>query len=139
MKRVLIFGVFDFLHPGHIAFIKEAKSYGDELIAVIARDMSVVELKGRKPHDTEIERMRAVQGVSEVDKVVLGDSVQGTYSAIEKFYPQILCFGYDQENLFNDVESRIKKGICKKMTLIRCSAHKPKEYKSSLARSEIEK
>ena len=38
--RVMTTGVFDLLHPGHIAMLEEAAKLGDELVVVLARDES---------------------------------------------------------------------------------------------------
>jgi len=37
-KIVLVHGVFDLIHPGHIEYFKEAKSYGDILVASVTSD-----------------------------------------------------------------------------------------------------
>ena len=34
MVRVMASGVFDLIHPGHIDYLKQAKSYGDHLTVV---------------------------------------------------------------------------------------------------------
>ena len=52
-KKVMAFGVFDRLHPGHIAFLKQAAGMGGELIVVLARDASVLKLKNKIPHHSE--------------------------------------------------------------------------------------
>lgn len=38
MKKVLTYGTFDLLHPGHIYLLKEAKKLGDELIVGVSTD-----------------------------------------------------------------------------------------------------
>ena len=51
-RRVLAASVFDILHYGHLRFLEEAKKAGGEdaeLIVVVARDSTVLKLKGRKP------------------------------------------------------------------------------------------
>ena len=48
MKKVMVFGTFDIIHPGHIHLLKEAKEYGDFLIAVIGRDATVCKGAGSK-------------------------------------------------------------------------------------------
>ena len=60
MKRVVVFGVFDKLHPGHNHFLHQAKLFGDELVVCLARDTIVAELKGRPPKHPEIERREMV-------------------------------------------------------------------------------
>ena len=45
MKKVLVGGVFNIIHPGHMHFLKKAKEFGDFLIVVIARDETVKDKK----------------------------------------------------------------------------------------------
>jgi glycerol-3-phosphate cytidylyltransferase-like family protein len=42
---VMTFGTFDYFHPGHKAYLKEAKQYGDYLITIVARDETVKHIK----------------------------------------------------------------------------------------------
>ncbi|MCZ7583661.1 MAG: adenylyltransferase/cytidyltransferase family protein [Deltaproteobacteria bacterium] len=48
-------GCFDLLHSGHIAFLREAASYGDLYVA-LGSDATVFDLKGRLPINNEQER-----------------------------------------------------------------------------------
>jgi cytidyltransferase-like protein len=64
-KKVFVSGCFDMLHSGHIAFFREAASYGDLYVALGA-DQTVYDLKGRLPVNTEDERLFMVQAVSYV-------------------------------------------------------------------------
>ena len=41
MVRVMAVGVFDLLHAGHLHYVEQAKSLGDELIVVVAHDDTV--------------------------------------------------------------------------------------------------
>ncbi len=59
-KKVLVSGCFDLLHSGHIAFFKEAASYGDLFVA-LGSDRTVFELKGRTPVNNESERLFMVK------------------------------------------------------------------------------
>ena len=55
LKVVLVHGVFDLIHPGHIDYFREAKSYGDILFASITSDKFVN--KGfNEPYFNENER-----------------------------------------------------------------------------------
>ncbi|HYZ95792.1 MAG TPA: adenylyltransferase/cytidyltransferase family protein, partial [Nitrososphaeraceae archaeon] len=45
LKVVLVGGVFDILHPGHIFTLKTAKSYGDLLVVVIATASTATKIK----------------------------------------------------------------------------------------------
>jgi len=40
-KIILVHGVFDLVHPGHLSYFKEAKTYGDILIVSITADKFV--------------------------------------------------------------------------------------------------
>ena len=100
MKKVMTFGTFDLLHPGHLYYLSEAKKIGGYLIAVIARDSTVERIKGKKPRENENLRLSKVQDCEHVDEAILG-SLTDHYSVILEKKPDILCFGYDQRS-FND-------------------------------------
>ena len=53
------------LHSGHIAFFKEASTYGDLHVA-LGSDKTVYELKGRVPVNSEQERLFMIQSLSYV-------------------------------------------------------------------------
>ena len=64
-KKVLVSGFYDLLHSGHIAFFREAASYGDVYVA-IGSDKTYYGLKGRLPVNTAEERLFMVKSVSYV-------------------------------------------------------------------------
>ena len=45
-KIVFTNGCFDLVHPGHVHYLKKAKSFGNVLIVAINSDKSVRKLKG---------------------------------------------------------------------------------------------
>ena len=57
MTSVFATGIFDQLHPGHVAFLQQAAQYGD-LIVAVGSDRTLSELRGRRPANTEQERCR---------------------------------------------------------------------------------
>ena len=59
-RTVTIFGVFDGIHDGDLAFITEAKERGDKLVAVVARDEVVNKLKGKSPINNEASRIKSL-------------------------------------------------------------------------------
>lgn len=69
-KKVLVSGCFDLLHAGHIAFLKEASSYG-RLFVGVGSDENIQLLKGRKPHFTLEERLYILNSISCVEKAFL--------------------------------------------------------------------
>lgn len=135
MARVLVFGTFDLLHDGHKHFFKQAKSHGDELYVVIARDTSVEKIKGFKPHQTETERQSNVQKEEAVTKAVLGNK-DDYYKIIEQLQPDVICLGYDQHPM-NVKQELQKRNINPK--IITLESHHPHIYKSSLMKQRNSK
>jgi len=62
-KKVFVSGCYDMLHSGHIAFFREAASYGDLYVA-LGSDKTVFDLKGRTPVNREEERLFMIQAVA---------------------------------------------------------------------------
>ena len=129
MKKVLVFGSFDLMHPGHINFLKSAKKHGDHLTVVLARDSTIKKVKGKKPRFNEKERLKHIKDIGLVEKVLLG-SKKDKLSVIKKLKPDIICLGYDQKFLVKELKEFIEK---KKLSIKikRLKAYKPHIYKSS--------
>ncbi len=134
VKKVLVFGVFDLFHPGHHSFLRQARKYGEELVVVVARGTSVLRIKGQKPHESDSVRIQKISKASEVKKAMLGDAKQGTYRALFKFKPDVICCGYDQYGLFADLKKRMAEGKIPRAKLVRLRAYRPKHFKSSIER-----
>ena len=128
----MVFGVFDRLHPGHVSFLEQASAMGDELIVVLARDASVRELKNKTPYHNEYERIQTVRKIAGVDHVVLGDEKLGSYAVIQKHKPDMICLGYDQHGLGEDLTKRMREGKLTSVPLITLTAHKPEVFHTSL-------
>jgi cytidyltransferase-like protein len=95
LRTVLVFGTFDILHPGHLAFLKEARRKGDYLIVVVTRDERVLAQKGRKPYFKEKERLAMVKEIKGVNAAMLGDSGK-KWGVVRKLKPAVICVGYDR-------------------------------------------
>lgn len=120
-KKVLVFGTFDGLHAGHGFFLREARKQGDCLIAVLAQDETVVELKGRSPRVSLAGRLATLRASGLADEVYAGDKIIGTWSSIKKCTPDIIALGYDQDALAIAIADFIKKENLS-ITLIRLPA-----------------
>ncbi len=99
MKTVLVFGTFDVIHPGHKYFLQQSASYGDNLIAVVARDKFVRMNKNKSPVHSETERLDHIIKSGLVNNASLSDPVTGSYDVVSKYRPDIICFGHDQTEL----------------------------------------
>lgn len=75
MKKVVVNGTFDVIHPGHLALLNYAKSLGDFLIVAIDSDSRVSELKGpQRPINPQLERKLLLENLKAVDQVVVFNS-----------------------------------------------------------------
>lgn len=127
-KKVMVFGTFAILHPGHLNFFRQAKKYGDYLIVVIARDSTVKKIKGFFPQLNEGARREVVGATKFVGKAVLGDKFDW-YKLILKYKPDVICLGYDQFAPKNFESELRRRGVSAKIA--RLKSYKPEKYKSS--------
>ncbi|MFA6194843.1 MAG: adenylyltransferase/cytidyltransferase family protein [Patescibacteria group bacterium] len=134
--RVMTFGTFDNLHPGHLDYFKQARLFGDELIVIIARDKNVLAIKKRAPQDDEKTRQRkvrrALKELGITGRAVLGN-LKNRWLILKKYRPEIICLGYDQQVDLPQLKSEIAgfRFFCK---IKRLKAHHPEKYKSSFCR-----
>lgn len=129
-SKVLTFGTFDIFHKGHEFFLKKAKQYGSILGIVVARDKTVKKIKGKLPRNNELKRKAVIQNLDYVNKIFLG-GLKDKYLVIEKFKPDIICLGYDQNVKISDLNKILKeKGLKIKIIKFR-KGFKPDLYKSS--------
>lgn len=95
--RSIVFtnGVFDLLHPGHIRYLKQARSLGDALIVGMNSDASVRRNKGpQRPINPEGDRAEIVAALDCVDAVVLFDD-DTPAEIVRACQPDILVKGAD--------------------------------------------
>ena len=70
--KILLFGTFDHLHPGHAFVLSEAVRRG-HVTVIVARDGNVERIKGRAPSQPEEERARVLREAFPGVTVALGD------------------------------------------------------------------
>jgi D-beta-D-heptose 7-phosphate kinase/D-beta-D-heptose 1-phosphate adenosyltransferase len=88
-------GVFDLLHPGHVAYLQAARSLGDALIVGINADESVRAIKGpERPINPETERAEILLALECVDHVVVFDE-ETPHETIRAIQPDVLVKGAD--------------------------------------------
>lgn len=126
MIRVIVFGTFDIIHPGHIHLLNEAKEYGDFLIVVIARDDTVCKIKGRPPKNNETTRLQNMVNLHIADKARLG-CLGDKYQAITEEKPDIVALGYDQKEFIDNLEDAIEGHV----KIVRLAPYMPETYKNS--------
>ena len=96
MKTVMVNGTFDILHPGHIALLNTARSYGDALVVAIDTDRRVKELKGSdRPINNQLFRRIMLSNIKAVDVVELFDSKEELIELMKRYQPDIYVKGSD--------------------------------------------
>ena len=124
--KLMVFGTFDDLHPGHEYVFQSALDRG-EVYAVVARDANVMKIKGRAPLQIEQERMAAIQRMFPDIHVLLGDA-ENFLAPVHAVQPDLILLGYDQ---------KLPPGISEEqlgVPIERLAAFHPEIHKSSLRR-----
>jgi len=89
-KIIFARGCFDLLHPGHILYLKKAKSLGDILVVWVNVDQSVQILKGEnRPINNLKSRMEMLSVLDIVDFVSSFRDEDGL-EIVRKFKPDIV-------------------------------------------------
>jgi FAD synthetase len=109
LNVVLVGGVFDLIHPGHIHTLKAAKAEGDVLVVVVARQSTAQKIKKyRKIYHDEKLRRDLVTSLNFVDLALIGK--EGTlYDTVEYVKPNMIALGYDQAHSEKDIAENCKK------------------------------
>jgi FAD synthetase len=132
--KVMVFGTFDNLHPGHRDYFRQARRFGEELIAIVARDRNVLRIKGRATHENEKTRVKKVRAaLKEMKGVAVLGAVKNQWAVLKKYRPDIICLGYDQKVDLARLKREIAKS-CPGCKIRRMKAYYPKKYKSSYCR-----
>ncbi|MBO4568749.1 MAG: FAD synthase [Candidatus Methanomethylophilaceae archaeon] len=105
MVRVMASGVFDLIHAGHISYLEQARSMGDELVVVVACDSTVREKK-HEPITPEQMRARIVGSLKPVDRAVVGGSGD-MFDTVAEIAPDVIVLGFDQSFDPEDLERKL--------------------------------
>ena len=108
MKKVLVFGIFNGVHKGHVSFFRHAKKHGDFLIVAVGQASASRKFKNKIPKFSLKDRIKFVREIKYVDRAIPGDIEQGTYKVIIREKPDIICLGWDQQELGKDLRRWLK-------------------------------
>lgn len=115
MKKVLVGGVFDVFHYGHLCLLKWAKKKGNYLIVQVIGDERVQFKKGsNRPIFPEKERLAVIRAIKYVDEAFLSRrpvSTNPTLGAIKRVKPDI----YIRNRKGNENSLAKEKALCKKL------------------------
>lgn len=125
--KILVFGTFDHLHPGHRFLLSESSKRGD-LYVVVARDQNVEKIKGHAPDQSENDRLKAIQKAFPSSHPHLGD-LEDFLAPVKEIEPDLIMLGYDQ---------KLPPGVNEKdlpCPIERVEAFEPEKWKSSFRRN----
>lgn len=94
-RRVICFGTFDLLHPGHIFFLRRAASFGRELYVVLARDERRKKISGSLPIHSLRERIAMVGSLRMVHTALQGHATDMLWH-VKRLKPSVIVLGHDQ-------------------------------------------
>ena len=107
MTKVMAVGIFDLLHAGHLHYVEQAKSLGEELVVVIAHDETVRKQK-HEPVTGQDLRRRMVEGLKPVDQAIVGNPPGvPIFDILKQIDPDLIALGYDQKHSID----AIRKGL----------------------------
>lgn len=132
--KVIAFGAFDPLHPGHLFWLQQAKALGDYLIVVVARDEAIHARKGRQHFQSEEERLKAVAELPMVDESLLGNEGANQYGLLSELDFDVVALGYDQKPSNEDVRRELNARGKHRVKIVRLPALRPDIYKSTVLR-----
>lgn len=96
---VVVSGYFNPLHVGHLEMIERAKRLGDRLVAIVNNDRQV-ELKGSVPFMSQIDRLKIVKALRDVDDVFLSiDNDKTVCQSLAMIKPNIFANGGDRKSI----------------------------------------
>lgn len=98
--RIYVDMVADLFHAGHVNFLKQAKSLGDELVVGIHSDETVAGYK-RQPIMSMAERIAVVESCRYVDEVIPNAPLNVTLDYLDNLNIDYVCHGddVDEENI----------------------------------------
>lgn len=102
-------GVYDLFHVGHLNILKKAKEQCDYLIVAVSTDDLVKKYKNKTPIIPFNERMKIVEAITYVDKVVPQEE-RDKIAAFQKYKFDAMFVGDDwkDSDVFHNVDIYMK-------------------------------
>lgn len=106
MKKVITYGTYDLITPGHIQHLKESKEMGDYLIVGLSTD-EFNAIKHKSSYLSFEERKIVLSSIKYVDEVIPEKDWNQKESDIKKYNIDILTMGSDWQG--DDRIEKLKK------------------------------
>ncbi len=102
MKKVITYGTYDLLHPGHINLLRRAKERGDYLIVGLSTD-AFNSVKQKKSFYTYEERKMVLEAVRYVDEVIPETCWEQKLHDIRHLDVDVFVMGDDWRGKFDEL------------------------------------
>ncbi len=108
---ILVGGVFDILHTGHIEFLHKASSFADALLVMLESDTAVARKKGPdRPVHPQSDRALVLASISEVQGVILVPEFERDeqyFELVKDIRPDIIGVTEGDSRKHVDMQSRV--------------------------------
>ncbi len=125
--KVLTFGTFDRLHPGHIFYLTEAKKLGTQLYTIVALDQTVQKTKKQIPRFNHSKRLQNLKNLKLDNHTIILGHPNDPYHFLNIIQPDIIALGYDQTHFTKKLQTKFPD-----TKIIRIKNHHPHLFKSSI-------
>lgn len=125
--KVLTFGTFDRLHPGHFDYLKQAYVLGSELFTIVALDTTVLKTKNYLPQFNQNQRLNNLNNLKIPDHNLLLGHPTNPYHFINVIQPDIIALGYDQTHFTEKLQNKFPN-----IKIVRLKNYKEQLFKSSI-------
>lgn len=95
MKKGIIAGNFDVIHPGYIKMFKECKDNCDEFIVLLHTDPTIERPEKLKPILSVDERVEILTSIKYIDGIDLYTTEKDLLKVIDKISPDVRFLGDD--------------------------------------------
>lgn len=130
--KVLTFGTFDRLHPGHIHYLTQAQKLGDKLFTIVALDTTVLKTKHKPAIFNQLQRKQNLQNLKLTNHQILLGHPTNPYYFLNIIQPDIIALGYDQTHFTEKLENYLSQNQLKNTKIIRLESHQENFFKSSI-------
>ena len=98
MKKGIIAGNFDVIHPGYVAMFKECKANCDSFIVLLHTDPSIERPEKLKPILSTLDRIEMLRCFRQIDDVKTYETEAELYELIKEVNPDIRFLGDDYKD-----------------------------------------
>lgn len=125
--KVLTFGTFDRLHPGHIHYLTQACKLGNQLYTIVALNQTVQKTKNQIPKFSHTQRLQNLKHLKLPNHTIILGHPTDPYHFLNIIQPDIIALGYDQIHFTDKLSSLFPNTEIK-----RIDNYKEKFFKSSI-------